>query len=274
MTPHRPGDTPPPRRPARSRFFICLSQSSPVTPHSFLSVRVNAANKSLPESSARLLPPSFLQFAFCRFPSRYLPAREAARQTLFAELAWLCRPLPARRRRDAAAARGEQTRAPGQGCAEAAELGTSHLPAEGPSGYRPAPCPFPILRLFKHLQPNQGHCYRVLRVLAEREDVTPSPCGPDHVRSQSMGPMARGTRGCSSTWAHGARGAVAASPCLQSRSQGRPPSLGGGRALAAQMPLAPGDTLRGLRVFFLLSCPKKGKPILSHYGLDKPHRQL
>jgi len=48
-------------------------------------------------------------------------------QTLFGELVG-----------DTAVARGEQTQALGQGRAEGSEPGTSHLPAEGPSGSRPA----------------------------------------------------------------------------------------------------------------------------------------
>ena len=55
-------------------------------------------------------------------------------------------------------------------------------------------------------------------------------------------------------------------PRLQSLSEGLPPSLGGGRALADQLQLALGGTVR----FFPLSCTKKGKLILSHYGLENP----
>lgn len=54
--------------------FLHFGQSIPVTPHSFISVSVNAANKRPPKRSAFLLPRCFLWFAFCCF-SEPVPPR-------------------------------------------------------------------------------------------------------------------------------------------------------------------------------------------------------
>lgn len=123
--------------------FLHLSQSTPVTPHSFISVSVNATNKRPPKRSAFLLPRCFLQFAFCCFSEPVPPRLPNAVCKAGAALPSRPRTLP----------RHVETKPRHQGkdALEAVGLGTSHLPAEGPSRRRPTRCPFSILSLFEHL---------------------------------------------------------------------------------------------------------------------------
>lgn len=127
--------------------FLHLSQSTPVTPHSFISVSVNAANKRPPKRSTFLLPRCFLQFAFCCF-SEPLPPRL---------LNTVCRAgaAPPSCPRTLLQHVETKPRHRGKDAPEVVGLGTSHLPAEGPSTCRPVRCPFSILSLFERLLTNE-----------------------------------------------------------------------------------------------------------------------